>query len=73
MSFQNTSFIVTITGWKQFLHNWFGERYEIGLNEYRGYYLLDVKRGCERRIVQNLSEFEIMFWLQQHVKVSIEE
>lgn len=73
MSFQDTYLIVGISGWKQFLHNWFGNRYQIGLNEYRGYYLLDVKPGHECRIVQNLTEFEMMFWLQQHVKVSMEK
>lgn len=73
MSFQNTYLIVTIPGWKQFLHRWFRNRYEIGINEFNGYYLLDTERGSEKRIIQNKTEMEMMFWLQQHVKVSIEE
>ena len=71
MTCEDTYLIVGIDGWKKFLHNWFGKRYEIGLNVYSGYYLLDVTPGSEHRIVQNLSEFEMMFWLQRHIKVSM--
>jgi len=68
-----TYLIITISAWKKFLHQWFGKRYEIGFNPFNGYYLLDVTPGAEHRLVERLTEFEMMVWLQQHIKVSLEK
>lgn len=64
--------MVSIAAWNEFLDR-FNPNYKIKLNSFKGYYLVKHTNGCEITITNYKTEFEMIIYLTQHVKVVIED